>query len=243
MKDDRYEVSLPWREFHQLLPDNYTLSLRRLKGLLQRLRQDPRILQEYSTIIQDQIDKDIIKRVEQHDGHPTKVHYLPHHAAIRQDKNTTKVRIVYDASVRAQGPSLNDCLHTGPKFNQKILEILSRFRSYPVAWNADIEKGFLMISMSPDDRDAMRFLWVDNPHYDSDNPNTVIYRFAWVVFGVSSSPYLLNSTIQYHFKQYLLQQPNIVEKLLESFYVDDLICGGSDDNEAYSHYTCLPRMY
>ena len=172
--------------------------------------------------------------MEQHDGHPTRVHYLPHHAVIRQDKDTTKVRIEYDASARAQGPSLNDCLHTGPKFNQKILEILLRFRSYPVAWTADIEKAFLMISISPDDRDALRFQWVDNSH--SDNPNTVVYRFARVVFGVSSIPYLLNSTIQYHFKQYLLQQPNIVEKLLESFYVDDLICGGSDDNEAYSHY-------
>ena len=91
-----------------------------------------------------------------------------------------------------------------------------------------------MISMSPDDRDAMGFLLVDNPH--SDNPNTAIYRFARVGFVVSSSPYLLNSTIQYHLKQYLLQQPNIVEKLLESFYVDYLICGGSDDNEANSHY-------
>ena len=92
-----------------------------------------------------------------------------------------------------------------------------------------------MISMSPGDRDALRFLWVDNPC--SDNPNIVIYRFAPVVFAVSSSPYLLNSTIQHHFKQYLSQQPNIVGKLLESFYVDDLICGGSDDNEAYNHYT------
>ena len=35
LKDGRYEVSLPWREFHQPLPDNYALSLRRLKGLLQ----------------------------------------------------------------------------------------------------------------------------------------------------------------------------------------------------------------
>ena len=34
LKDGRYEVSLPWREFHQLLPDNYNLSLIRLKGLL-----------------------------------------------------------------------------------------------------------------------------------------------------------------------------------------------------------------
>ena len=129
---------------------------------------------------------------------------------------------------------MNDYLHTGPKFNQKILEILLRFPSYPVALTADIKKAFLMISMSPGDRGALRFLLVDNPH--SDNPNTAVYRFARVVFVVSSTPYLLNSTIQYHLKQYLLQQPNIVEKLLESFYADYLICGGSDDNEANSHY-------
>ena len=67
--------------------------------------------------------------------------------------------MVYDASARASGPSLNDCLHTGPKFNQKILEILLRFRCYPVAFIADIEKAFLMISVNPDDREVLRFLW------------------------------------------------------------------------------------
>ena len=41
LKDRRYEVSLPWKEYHQPLPDNYDLSLRRLKGLLQKLRHDP----------------------------------------------------------------------------------------------------------------------------------------------------------------------------------------------------------
>ena len=102
LKDGRYEVSLPWREFHQPLPDNYNLSLRRLKGLLQRLRRDPKILQEYCTIIQDQLDRDIIEMVESHDKHPSRIHYLPHHAVVRQEKETTKVRIVYDASARAQ---------------------------------------------------------------------------------------------------------------------------------------------
>ena len=38
LKDGRYEVSVPWREFLQPLPDNYSLCLRRLKGLLQRLK-------------------------------------------------------------------------------------------------------------------------------------------------------------------------------------------------------------
>ena len=36
--DGRYEVSLLWKDPHLLPPDNYQLSLRRLQGLLRRLR-------------------------------------------------------------------------------------------------------------------------------------------------------------------------------------------------------------
>ena len=57
------------------------------------------------------------------------IHYLPHHAVVRKDKSTTKVRVVYDASARSTGCSLNECLHKGPKFDQKILDILVRFRN------------------------------------------------------------------------------------------------------------------
>ena len=44
----------------------------------------------------------------------SRIHYLPYHAVVRQDKSTTKLRIVYDASAKADGPSLNECLYTGP---------------------------------------------------------------------------------------------------------------------------------
>ena len=33
-KEGRYEVSLPWKEYHVPLPTTYELSLNRLKGLL-----------------------------------------------------------------------------------------------------------------------------------------------------------------------------------------------------------------
>ena len=52
-KERRYEISLPWKEFHPPLQDNYDFSLHRLKGLLPKLRRDPQILEQYSTIIQD----------------------------------------------------------------------------------------------------------------------------------------------------------------------------------------------
>ena len=84
----------------------------------------------------------------------SKCHYLPHHAIIRKDKSTTKLRIIYDASVKTEGPSLNDCLYAGPLFGQRILDILIRFRLHRIALIADIEKAFLIISVAEEDRDV-----------------------------------------------------------------------------------------
>ena len=91
----------------------------------------------------DQLVKGIVEVITNQEGAQTKVHYLPHHSVICWDKTSTKVRVVYDESAKSRGPSLNDCFHTGHKFNQKILEILLRVRSYPIALIADIEKAFL----------------------------------------------------------------------------------------------------
>ena len=233
MRGNRYEVSLPWREAHDPLPTNYDLSRRRLTGLLRRLKQNPEILKEYDSIIRTQLQNGIVEVVKE-DGDAGVIHHLPHHAVVRQDKDTTKVRIVYDASSKSVGPSLNDCLHVGPKFNQRINELLFRFRSYPVALVADIEKAFLMISVDPNDRDVLRFLWVENPF--DDEIKLVTLRFTRVVFGVSSSPFLLNATIRHHLHLYHSSKPGLVETLSRSTYVDDIVAGADSEDEAYQLY-------
>ena len=230
-KDGRYKVSLPWKEMHDPLPDNYALSLRRLEGLIRRLKQSPDILQEYDATIQKQISEGIVEVVpDSETKEEGEVHYLPHHAVIRHDKETTKLRVVYDASARSGGPSLNDCLYTGPKFNQNVCNILLRYRSYQVALTADIEKAFLMISIDKGDRDALRFLWFDD--IQRKDPQVVTYRFARVVFGVSSSPFLLNATIRHHLEKFSTY-PSLVSSIIQSLYVDDLVCGASDEESAY----------
>ena len=42
---------------------------------------------------------------------PGNCHYIPHHPVVNENKDTTKVRIVFDASAKSEGPSLNDCLY------------------------------------------------------------------------------------------------------------------------------------
>ena len=120
----RYCVRLPWKDSHPTLPDNLDLSQRRLYGLLRRLRQEPRILKEYDAIIKEQLEKGIVEVVDNPwNSTSEKVHYIPHHAVFRNDKQTTKLRIVYDASFKTNGPSLNDCLYAGPAFGQSIFDI------------------------------------------------------------------------------------------------------------------------
>ena len=153
---------------------------------------------------------------------------------IRHDKETTKLRVVYDASVRSEGPSLNNCLYTGPKFNQNIFDILVRFCSYRFALTADIEKASLMITVKQTDHDALSFLWVDN--IKEGELKVVSLRFTRVVFGVSSSPFLLNATIRYHLEKFISVHPALVSHILQSLYVDDLVCGVSSEEEAYELY-------
>lgn len=92
LKNGRYQVSLPWRDIHPPLPDNYQLALKCLRGLQHRLLQQPSLLKEYDAIIKDQVKQGIVEVIADltpADG--CAVHYLPHHAVMRQDKSITKV--------------------------------------------------------------------------------------------------------------------------------------------------------
>ena len=63
-----YEVSLPWKDPHLILSDNYQLCVKRLHGLLQRLRQNPSTLQRYDSVIKEQIEQGIVEVVPDPDS-------------------------------------------------------------------------------------------------------------------------------------------------------------------------------
>ena len=154
-----------------------------------RLRQNPTLLEDYNKVIVSQLEHGIVEiesDLISSDG--KRVHYLPHHAVIRQDKQTMKLRVVYDVSAKSMGLSLNECLHIGPKFNQRIFEILFRFRLHASAFIADIEKAFHIISFDKRDRDVLRFLWVKDIH--KHPPDIQVVRFTHVTFGGGSESFL-----------------------------------------------------
>ena len=139
----RYEIKLPWKEDYpsQDIPDRFHLCFNRLKYLQRRLLKTPNILQEYNQIIREQLNQGIIEViVNPNNTGANHVHYLPHYAVIHQDKQTTKVRVVYDGSAKSvESPlSINDCLLTGPNLIPKLFNGLIRFRWNSIAVTADI---------------------------------------------------------------------------------------------------------
>ena len=82
------------------------------------------------------------------------IHCIPPQAVIREEAESTKMRIVYDCSAQQNpqlAPSLNDCLEVGPPFPPAIFDILLRSRMKPFCITGDIKKAFLQIKISPED--------------------------------------------------------------------------------------------
>ena len=64
----------------------------------------------------------------------------------------------------------------------------------------------------------------------------MVFRFSRVIFGVPSSPFLLNATIKQHLEGYRETYPELVQTFLRSVYADDVSFGTEDDNSAYELY-------
>ena len=104
--------------------------------------------QIYDGIIKQQLNQGIIERVDNVNQHIQK-YYMPHRPVLTPNKATTKVRIVYDASSKAESNmnSRNECLHRGPVILPDLCGLLIRFRIYTIVALADIEKAFLQVGI------------------------------------------------------------------------------------------------
>ena len=226
-----YEANLPWKPNHPPLPTNESGSRRRLDNLIKRLKRK-NIYKQYDEIIQDQLEKGIVEPA------PPKVSgkefYIPHKGVEKQMAETTKLRIVYDASAKESNsqPSLNDCLNPGPPLQNLLWDILVRSRFHPVLLTGDIEKAFLQVRVKKEERDALRFHW-RAPGSDV----TSVYRFTRALFGLTCSPFLLGGVLNEHLKSWEERHPELVKEIRGGLYVDDLMIGGDDVKDVSENKT------
>ena len=90
-----------------------------------------------------------------------------HHPVLTPHKETTKTRIVYDASAKARSSasSLNECLLRGLIILPDLCGLLMRFRLYKIVLLADVEKAFLQLA---EEHGVIRFLLAKRCSFDGE---------------------------------------------------------------------------
>ncbi|XP_066596264.1 uncharacterized protein [Prorops nasuta] len=221
-EEGRYVVRLPFKINKPDLGDSKIIATRRFHALLRKFRSDPNLTIEYKKVMQEYIDSGhmTLLNSEKGDGY-----YLPHHAVIKRDSLTTKVRVVFDASAKTEkGISLNDILLTGPVIQDKIFEHLIRIRLNKYIITADIEKMYRQILVNDEDRKYQRILWFHQNEIRTFELNTV-------TFGISSSSFLAIRTLKQLAEDEEDKFPIGAKILKNNLYVDDLMAGADTLHE------------
>ena len=227
--DGHFEVSLPFKESDFTLTSNKEQVYNRLISASRRLRVDPEFYTEYKQFMDLMLDSGFAEKIPYHQLTPPagKVWYL-YHFGVRH-KQKKKIRIVFDASLKFKGVSLNDMLLQGPDLTSSLLGVLLRFRQGKFSFTADIQKMFYQIRVPEEQRDYLRYFWF--PDGDLNKPPEE-YRVRVHIFGAVSSPSCSNFVLKHTstMDEAGKFQKDSRDTILKNFYVDD--CLKSMDSEA-----------
>ena len=84
---------------------------------MNQLKSKPDVFNQYKRVIEEQVDAGIVEVVTEdiNNSQDSIVHYIPHSGVVKQEREATKLRVVYEASCKVVGESsLNQCLESGP---------------------------------------------------------------------------------------------------------------------------------
>lgn len=226
----QYVTGLLWKHPpEEMLDSNYmpakhiTLSAKR-KSVLHKKEEmvNAAYKEQIDLGFAEEVPKDEIKV-----SHP--VYYIPTRPVYKPGSETTKCRIVMNASSKCKttGKSLNDCLYQGPTLLPDLVHLLLGFRLHRYVTVCDISRMFWQIRINPPDADCLRFLW----QWAETDPVS-LYRALSVTFGVLSAPFQAIWTVLFHCDSFHDAFPLGAEAVKKTLYMDDASALNSTKEEA-----------
>ncbi|XP_062711815.1 uncharacterized protein LOC134289648 [Aedes albopictus] len=219
--EGRFVVALPKKE-HLIsqLGESRAVAIRRFMGMERRFATNPALKEEYTKFIREYEDLGHMEQISG-DSIGEKEYYLPHHAVLKPESTTTKLRVVFDASCRtSSGVSLNEALMVGPVVQDDIQDISLRFRLHRYALVGDVAKMYRMVLHTEDDRRVLKIVWRD----ESTEPIRT-YQLKTVTYGTASAPYLATKCLQRLLEEGESAYPVAAKVVGKDFYVDDMLSG------------------
>ncbi|XP_058456466.1 uncharacterized protein LOC131433875 [Malaya genurostris] len=225
----RYVVQLPLKECSSKLGDSRVMALRRFYALEGRLTKHPDLQRQYIEFMTEYEELGHCKEVfECHDKPDINKWYLPHHAVIRPSNTTTKCRVVFDASAKISGLSLNDVMKVGAITQSDLQSIVLRFRKPRYVMTTDVEKMYRQVVVDNCHSPLQRVFW----RKDSSAPIRVL-ELTTVTYGTSCAPFLATRALNQLAIDEKEKFPMASEVVERSFYVDNALFGYDEISQAY----------
>jgi len=229
-RDDtgRYIVRLHRREGQGRLEESYEQAKRRFPQLERRFHDHRDLHQAYSEFMQEYEELGHMNQINEDTSSTEEWHYLPHNVVFKSFSSTTRTRVVFDGSCRSSnGLSLIYTLLVGPTIQQYFYSIVLRFRTYHIAFTADIAKMYRQVRIHEEDRKLQRILW----RRSADEPLRT-HELSTVTYGTASAPYLATRLLQQLAEDESKDFSLPPETLTNNFYVDDALCGANTIEDA-----------
>jgi hypothetical protein len=234
-KENFYTCSIPWKNVPPKLRNN----LHMVKTRQERTNSDALLKAKNTSkeaidaIFLEQVKKGYIEEIT----NPAEINredcnYIPYFPVVRQDRSTTKVRIVFDAAAKNRDKlSLNSQIEKGPNRLQDLFGILLRFRQHNIALTADISEMFLQCRLDEKDRRYHRFWW-----------NGKIWQWTRVLFGNLASPDISQKVLCLNAELFREEFPKAAEAISDNMYMDDVLKSVETVKEAIQLATELPPL-
>lgn len=217
-----YQLPIPFKLNPPELCNNRCMVENRQDSLRKRLMRNPELLKQYDNEIQALTINGYAELVPGKEvlSVPGLTWYLPVFN-VKNPRKPDKFRLVFDCAATYRGQSLNNQVKQGPDLVNKLFGVLARFRKGTVGVMADIQAMFYQVSVTPDHRNALRFLWWPNGDLGK---LPVEYRMTRHLFGGVWSPCAATYALR-HCAESQRNDDNahLVDSVNRDFYVDDLL--------------------
>uniref|UniRef100_A0A7I5E795 Peptidase A2 domain-containing protein n=1 Tax=Haemonchus contortus TaxID=6289 RepID=A0A7I5E795_HAECO len=224
---------LPLKENVTDLSDNYAVAYRRLISLWKHMQNNKEQQIWYTKTFEEYISTNVVEHADEVNTNSVGCYYMPHSGVWRPAK-PKPLRIVFDASSKKCGQlSLNDVVHTGESFVNKIHDILVASRTGKIILLCDIQAAFTQIRLQEEHKDLCRFLWFKKANDPPTRDNIVEYRFTRLPFGLTASPSILNMVILAYLNH---KDTDIAREIMDHLYVDNILFRANTTEEALQKY-------
>ena len=120
-----------------------------------------------------------------------------------------------------------------------LVNVLLRFRRYPIAIVGDISEMYLQVKIKEEDRSMFRFLW----RYFDEKKSPVIHEFTRIMFGMNAAPFVVQYVVRHNAEKHQTEYPLAAETILESTYMDDTMDSTKTEDNAINLYEELKKLW